>query len=115
MSWLPLATFSPLARGAAIRIMPSDGYVLKEGHMPTTKLTLSADKSVVVGAKRLAAKNHTSLSAMFSRVLRFMARAEKPDSAIGPVTRRATGLVRLPSNPNDAKLVEQALADKYAP
>jgi hypothetical protein len=32
---------------------------------------------------------------------------------IGPITRRATGLVKLPPRKTDRKLVEEALEEKY--
>jgi len=81
--------------------------------MPTSKLTLSADKELIQQAKKLAAENGTSVSAMFSRMLRAMTRARGSQEPTGPLTRKATGLIRLPSAAGDERLLEDALAGKY--
>jgi len=81
--------------------------------MPTSKLTLSADKELIQQAKKLAAENGTSVSAMFCRMLRAMVRARGAQEPASPLTRKATGLVRLPSAAGDERLVEDALAGKY--
>ena len=81
--------------------------------MPTSKLTLSADKDLIQQAKRLAAENGTSVSAMFSGLLRTMIRVRGAQEPTGPLTRKATGLIRLSSAMNDERLVEDALAAKY--
>jgi hypothetical protein len=60
----------------------SVGYVL-EG-MPVKKLTLSADEDVIRDAKRLARRNKTSVSAMFSRFVRGMAKPKKARMEIPP-------------------------------
>ena len=82
--------------------------------MPMTKLTLSADRELIREAKRLAAQEGTSLSGLFSRMLRSMARARAAHEAFGPLTRKATGLVRLPDEAQDEQLLEDALARKHA-
>jgi hypothetical protein len=38
--------------------------------MVTKKLTLSIDEDVIKQAKKLAAQNHTSVSGMFTRIVR---------------------------------------------
>jgi len=81
--------------------------------MPTTKLTLSADKELIKQAKKLASENGTSVSALFSGVLRAMMGARGPQEPTGPLTRKATGLIRLPSAKDDVRLLEDALAEKY--
>ena len=81
--------------------------------MAMTKLTLSADDELVAQAKQLAAESGTSLSSMFTRfvqaALRERSRFEEP----GPVTRRATGLVTLPSDRTDREIIEEALTERY--
>lgn len=81
--------------------------------MRTTKLTLSADKQLLSEAKKLAAAEGTSLSSMFARlisaVLRERLRKEQP----GPLTRKATGLVKLPPGRNDQELLADALAERH--
>ena len=77
------------------------------------KLTLSMDEETIAQAKRLAAEQGTSVSAMLSRLVRAMSLKPGAKIKIGPTTRRATGLVKLPSARTDRSLVEEALADEY--
>ena len=79
------------------------------------KLTLGADEEVIRQAKRLAAENHTSVSSMFSRWVLSMTRRRKQKSGepIGPLTRKALGLAKLPADKSDRELLEEALAEKY--
>jgi Family of unknown function (DUF6364) len=81
--------------------------------MPLTKLTLSADKALIKQAKELAVREGTSLSSMFSRFLRAVLAGNHKKHRPGPVTRRATGLAKLPANKSDRELLEDALAEKY--
>jgi Family of unknown function (DUF6364) len=81
--------------------------------MRMSKLTLSADKDLVRQAKKLAAQNGTSVSAMFSGMLRAMGRTSGLQEPPAPLTRKATGLIRLPSAAEDARLLEDALAAKF--
>ena len=81
--------------------------------MPVSKLTLSADKELIREAKKLAAENGTSVSALFARLLRAMTRAGGAQESPGPLTRKATGLIRLPRSVGDEQLVAEALTDKY--
>jgi hypothetical protein len=83
------------------------------------KLTLSADKAVIERAKRLAEERGTSVSAMFSQFIKGMSGSEssRRDQAgrrpIGPITRKARGLVKLPSDKTDRQLIESALRERY--
>ena len=81
--------------------------------MRTTKLTLSADKELVREAKKLAEKEGTSLSSMFSRFLRAVLAERRKERPAGPLTRKATGLAKLPAGKSDRQLLEEALADKH--
>lgn len=81
--------------------------------MPSTKLTLSADKELIKRAKKLAAEQGTSVSAMFSRFLLAMTRVRQSKEPVGPLTRQATGLIRLPPHTGDEQLLEEALAARY--
>lgn len=82
--------------------------------MRKNKLTLTADASVITTAKRLAAERNMSVSAMFSRLVVSM-QAEQSASSddLGPLTRRASGLVTLPEGRSDRDLLADALADKH--
>ena len=82
--------------------------------MPMSKLTLSADRELIEEAKRLAAAEGTSVSALFSRLLRAMTREHASREAMGPITRKASGIARLPKTASDERLLEDALARKYA-
>jgi hypothetical protein len=78
-----------------------------------TKLTLSAEKDVVEKAKLLALEQRTSVSALFSRFVRSTA-ADKPGlRGVGRLTRKATGIITLPSGKTDRQILEEALLDKH--
>lgn len=82
--------------------------------MSTVKLTLSAEKDLITEAKALAARRKTSVSAMVSGFLRSLSRLESgPAASLGPITRRASGIVRLPPGRSDKELIADALAAKY--
>lgn len=77
------------------------------------KLTLSADEGIIRHAKHLARESGTSVSSMFERLVRSMARRQKSQHPIGPITREATGVIRLPAGKNERAVLEDALLDKY--
>lgn len=81
--------------------------------MPTTKLTLSADRNLIRQAKQLAKKRGTSLSAMFDRFIRSVVLHEELSEAPGPLTAQALGLVDLPEDKTDSDLLEEALAERH--
>lgn len=78
-----------------------------------TKLTLSADREVVKKVKRLAREQGTSVSAIFDRFARAVTSPPKKPHKIGPLTRKATGMIRLPKGKTDRELIEEALLEKY--
>jgi hypothetical protein len=82
--------------------------------MSMTKLTLSAESALINVAKKLAAERNTSVSALFSRLVTTMGRTEhaKPP-AMAPLTRKATGLLRLPSGRTSKEILTVALSEKY--
>lgn len=81
--------------------------------MSTTKLTLSVEQEIIREAKKAAVGWHTSLSALFARLLRAMTSPHEAELNSSPVTRRASGLVQLPSDAGDSDLLSDALASKY--
>ena len=82
--------------------------------MSMAKLTLSMEKDVIRTAKRLARQRKTSVSAMVTRYVRSMAAPEgRKRIPIGPVTRRATGLARLPKGKSDRQVLVEALMEKH--
>ena len=77
------------------------------------KLTLTAEPEVIKKAKRLAQARGTSVSAMFSQLIRAMGNGgAKESAALGPITRRLTGIARAPRNKTDRQLLEDALLDR---
>lgn len=78
-----------------------------------TKLTLSMTEEDVETAKRLAKERGTSVSAMVTSYVRGVAAARRKPFKVGPITRKATGLVRLPSDKSDRDLITEALMEKY--
>jgi hypothetical protein len=79
------------------------------------KLTLSADDDVVREARRLAKRNKTSISAMFSRFVRGMAKPKKTAVVIPPdsITARVTGIISLPKGKTPRDVLTEALMEKY--
>ena len=79
------------------------------------KLTLSADEQVIKQAKRLANENRTSVSAMFGRFIRSLARqGERAGRApAGSIARKASGVIRLPKSTTDRQVLEDALLEKH--
>ena len=81
--------------------------------MNTKKLTLSAPEDVIAEAKKIAARNKTSVSAMFTRLLNAVSRSgDVEEIPIGPVTLRASGIVGLPRVAED-QLLTDALEEKF--
>lgn len=80
------------------------------------KLTLSADKDVIEKAKHLAQQRGTSVSAMFSQFVQSMASTDQgpaPRDRLGPITRKAMGLVKLPPDKPYRELIEEAIVERY--
>ncbi len=77
------------------------------------KLTLSMDEETIREAKRIAAEQGTSVSAMFTRLVRAMAHKPGQNIEIGPITRELTGIASLPEGKTDRDVLTEALMDKY--
>ncbi len=77
-----------------------------------TKLTLSVDQAVIEKAKEIARANGTSVSSMFSRFIQSMANRPK-DFKIGPLTRKLTGIAKLPPGKDYKEALTDALCEKY--
>jgi len=78
------------------------------------KLTLSIDEEVIDQAKRIAEQRGTSVSAMFSQFVESVAaNGDGERATLGPMTRRAIGLVKLPAGKSDRQLIEEALAARH--
>ena len=83
--------------------------------MTMKKLTLSADERVIEQAKKLAEEQGTSVSAMFERIVRMLARRDeaRDDIPPGSITARVTGIISLPKGKTDRQALEEALSEKY--
>ena len=77
------------------------------------KLTLSAEPEVIAEAHRLAELQGTSVSAMFSRIVRLLSRRDCERPRLGPGVKKASGLIQLPEGKSERDLLEEALAEKY--
>jgi hypothetical protein len=78
-----------------------------------TKLTLSVEEEVVEQAKRIAEANQTSVSAMFSRFVQSLAAPRESRPEIGPLTRKLSGIIRLPPGKDYKDALADALEDRY--
>lgn len=77
------------------------------------KLTLSADEKTIQSVKRIAGRHNTSVSALFSRFVRSMEKREWSETPLGPITKKASGLVRLPKSRSDKRILADALSDRH--
>jgi hypothetical protein len=78
-----------------------------------TKLTLSMDEAVVAKAKRIARANRTSVSAMVTQFVVSLGDGSRRHIRLGPLTRKASGLVRLPAGKDYKELIEEAICDRH--
>jgi hypothetical protein len=77
------------------------------------KLTLSADPSTVDLAKTLAAEHGTSVSAMFERFVSMVAAQRRSPTKVGPLTRRVSGIVKMPKGASARSALEDALLERH--
>ncbi len=79
------------------------------------KLTLSAEEEVIAQAKRTAAREKTTVSAMFARLVRGLNQRDKTWREIPPdsIAARATGFLRLPKGKTPRDVLTEALLEKY--
>ena len=81
--------------------------------MGFVKLTLTADDRVVRKAKKWAHSRKTSISALFRGYMERLVEQEKDEEGLGPLTRQAMGLARMPQDKTDRQLIEEALTEKF--
>ncbi len=77
------------------------------------KLTLNADREVIEKAKRLAAERQTSVSALFSRIIRALGDGHDKGRTVGRLARRASGVIGLPKGKSHKDVLADSLRDKY--
>ena len=71
------------------------------------KLTLSLEEKVIAQARRLAARQRTSVSAMFARFVTSMSRKENAALEVPPdsIAARVTGVISLPKSKSDRAIL----------
>jgi hypothetical protein len=77
------------------------------------KLTLSVDPDVIAEARHLARLGKTSVSSMFERFIRLLARQHRSPQPLGPLARKASGMIVLPKGRAEREVLEDALLEKY--
>jgi hypothetical protein len=77
------------------------------------KLTLTADADVIAQAHQLAEETGTSVSAMFARIVRLLASQRRAVRPMGPLTRKASGMIVLPTGKPERQVLEDSLLEKY--
>ena len=78
------------------------------------KLTISMDDEIIAAAKQLAAADSVSVSAMFRRYVLCRLKPQKSKIKIGPLTKKATGIIKLDDSKSDKELIAEALMEKYS-
>lgn len=81
------------------------------------KLTLSADERIIAQAKGIAAREGTSVSALFAgfiRGLAFRGKAAADDVPARSIAARASGYIALPKGKTPRDVLTDALLEKYA-
>ena len=77
------------------------------------KLTLSADPDVIEEARELAEQTGTSVSSMFERFIRLLVVQRHNVRPLGPITRKASGMITLPKRRSERQVLEDALVEKH--
>ena len=77
------------------------------------KLTLNADPEVIEEARELAERTGTSVSSMFERFIRLLAVQRRKTPPLGPITRKASGIIALPKGRSERQVLEDALLEKH--
>jgi hypothetical protein len=77
------------------------------------KMTISMDDDIIRAAKQLAASDNVSVSAMIRRYVLARLRPEKSKIKIGPLTKKASGIIPDKSDKEYREMLTDALMDKY--
>ena len=87
-------------------------FVRKPENMDT-KLTLSLDKKVIERAKKYAKKKNISLSKLIEAYLNKASSQEKDETAISPLVKSLSGVIKLPKDFNHKRGYSDYLSGKY--
>jgi hypothetical protein len=74
---------------------------------------LSAEPEIIAQAHRLAEVQGTSVSAIFSQMIRFLTRDAGRRAGLGPLTKHASGMIALPRKKSEREFLAEALTEKY--
>ncbi len=77
-----------------------------------SKITIQVEPEVIEEARRLAAADGTSVSSLFSRLIRYVANYRSAPT-LGAAAQRATGLVAIPDRIDARDIVADALVEKH--
>ncbi len=77
------------------------------------KLTLRAHADVIDQARELAQRNGTTVSSLFERFVRLLARRRRTGRSLGPLARKATGMVALPKRRAAREILADALLETH--
>ncbi len=77
------------------------------------KLTLSAEPETIRRAREMARESGTSVSSMFERFVRSLVAQQQTNRPLGPLARKASGLIALPTNQSDREVLEDGLLEKH--
>ena len=81
--------------------------------MAKIRITLSMSEDIVRRAKRLAKKRQTTVSALFSEWVASLDEDPMDRRALGPLTKRARGIAKMPEGASTRELIEESLLRKY--
>ena len=83
--------------------------------MTMSRLTLSADEEIIAKARRQAKADKTSISTMFANFIkaREAKKSSKSKPELGPLTREATGMLKVPPDFDFREALTDALIEKY--
>jgi Family of unknown function (DUF6364) len=79
----------------------------------TTKLTLTIEERVIKTAKRYAQKKGRSLSGLVENYLKALASEDSSANEMTPRVRRLRGSMKLPSDFNYKKMLEESISKKH--
>ena len=78
-----------------------------------SKLTLSIDSEIIATAKDLATQQQTSVSEMFSNLIKAMSERDQRSPRLSPIAKQASGMLNIKPDFNYKDILADALVEKY--
>lgn len=78
-----------------------------------TQITLSVDEAIIAKVEQIAAARGTSVSVIFSEYVQTLDDKGARGIEIGPLTRQASGIIKLPPDKDYKELVAEAIKEKH--